>query len=93
MCSTPGVSGAKFLEKSFSTIKQIKKQFPNIPIYVDGGINNDICDTMRDKDVSLSVFGSYLYNNIDNLQETIAMLKKPLIKLNNRKEASKYDIK
>lgn len=80
MCSTPGVSGAKFLENSFSTIEQIRKQFPNIPIYVDGGINNDICDTMRVKDVSLSVFGSYLYNNIDNLQQTITRLKKPLIK-------------
>lgn len=80
MCSTPGVSGAKFLENSFSAIEQIKKNFPNIPIYVDGGINEEICDFMKISDVSLSVFGSYLYNNNDKLNQIITMLKKPLIK-------------
>lgn len=75
MCSTPGVSGAKFLDNSFECIKKIKKLFPNIPIYVDGGINKEICKTMDEYGVSLAVFGSYLYNNINELSEIILSLK------------------
>lgn len=75
MCSTPGVSGAKFLDNSFECIKKIKKLFPNIPIYVDGGINREICMDMDKYGVSIAVLGSYLYNNIDKLSEIVLSLK------------------
>lgn len=75
MCSKPGISGAKFLEDSYKFIEEIKEQFPETAIYVDGGMNDKICEVMCRKGASIAVFGSYLYKNRNNLRETVNILK------------------
>lgn len=60
MCSTPGVSGAEFDERNIERIRLIRKQHPDLPIHVDGGINNERIKWMEDLGVSLCVSGSYL---------------------------------
>lgn len=75
MCSIPGISGAKFLENSYDYIKQIKERFPDIPIYVDGGMNEEIGKFMQKNGINITVLGSYLYKNRDNLQQAISVLK------------------
>lgn len=75
MSSIPGISGAKFIENSYQYIDQVKDIFSKTKIYVDGGINYDIYEKLSE-DVSLVVLGSYLYNNIQNISETINKLKR-----------------
>lgn len=75
MCSIPGVSGAKFIDKSYNYINEIKNEFGELEIYVDGGINYDIYKNLYDS-VSLTVLGSYLYKNSQNIEQTINSLKK-----------------
>ena len=75
MCSTPGISGAKFMENSYRYIEEIRHNFKEIPIFVDGGVNYDVYKKLDNKAVSLIVMGSYLYNNRDNIEQTISNFK------------------
>lgn len=75
MCSTPGVSGAKFIESSIDFVKQVRLYFPGISIYVDGGLDAEKFKYMRGEGISLIVFGSYLYKNRNNLQTVLKELK------------------
>lgn len=74
MCSIPGISGAKFIDSSYEYIEQVKKTFNGIEIYVDGGINYDVYTKLYNN-VSLVVLGSYLYNNRQEIEQTINNLK------------------
>lgn len=74
MCSIPGISGAKFIDRSYQYIEEVKNEFDGIKIYVDGGINYDIYRKISSH-VSLAVLGSYLYNNRKNIAQTINTLK------------------
>lgn len=76
MCSIPGISGAKFIESSIDYVRKIRLYFPGISIYVDGGLDAEKFKYMRCEDVSLTVFGSYLYKNRNNLQTVLKELKK-----------------
>ena len=78
MCSTPGVSGAKFNESSIDYIRKVRLYFPGISIYIDGGLDAEKFKYMRCEDVSLTVFGSYLYKNRNNLQMVLKELKSEL---------------
>lgn len=71
MCSTPGVSGAKFMENSYEFIDEIAENFRGIKIYADGGINYDVYRKINRKTISLIIMGSYLYNNRNNMQYVI----------------------
>lgn len=74
MCSIPGISGAKFIDSSYEYIEQVKDNFNGIEVYVDGGINYDICRKLYSS-VSLVVLGSYLCNNYKDIEQTINNLK------------------
>jgi len=63
MTTTPGKSGGKFQKDSFDRIRKCKEMYPNLPIYVDGGINAEISFILRLLGVSLAVSGSFLVNN------------------------------
>lgn len=60
MCSTPGVSGATFNEKNLDRIQVLRKKYPDLPLHVDGGINQERTQLMENLGVSLCVSGSYL---------------------------------
>lgn len=60
MTVEPGLGGQPFLENSPNRIKEIKKLIKdkNIELEVDGGINNETINKV--KDVDISVVGSYI---------------------------------
>lgn len=63
MTTTPGKSGGTFEQNSFERIRKCKALYPNIPIYVDGGINAEVSFILRLLGVSMAVSGSFLVNN------------------------------
>ncbi len=63
MTTTPGKSGGKFEKTSFDRIRKCKALYPNVPIYVDGGINAEVSFILRLLGVSMAVSGSFLVNN------------------------------
>lgn len=75
-CNTPGMARGNFIEESYNFIEEVKSKFPQIPIYVDGGMNKERLQLMKEKGISVGVIGSYLYSNKNNLQGIIDELKK-----------------
>lgn len=75
MCSEPGVSGAKFIENSYDFIKNVHEKFPNLKINVDGGIDNVRCHKVQELGAELVVSGSYLFNNRNDMNYAVTMLK------------------
>ena len=74
MTTIPGKSGGKFEKSSFDRIRQCKRQYPNIPVYVDGGINAEVSFVLRLLGVSQAVSGSFLVNH-DNVAQALADLR------------------
>ena len=70
MCVEPGAGGRKFIPNSVDRIKEVKELIGNRNIFVevDGGINGETIDKVRDVDIS--VVGSYIINS-DNYSEII----------------------
>ena len=61
MTVEPGLGGQPFLENSPNRIKEIKKLIKdkNIELEVDGGINNQTINKVKDVDINLE----YNFNN------------------------------
>lgn len=74
MTTTPGKSGGTFQKSSFERIRQCKKQYPKLPIFVDGGINAEVSFVLRLLGVSQAVSGSFLVNH-DNIALALADLR------------------
>lgn len=68
MTVEPGLGGQPFLENSPNRIKEIKKLIKdkNIELEVDGGINNQTINKV--KDVDISVVGSYITTSDNPVQ-------------------------
>lgn len=75
MCSEPGVSGAKFSEKNYERIKMIKEKYPNLQLFADGGINDAIAKKMNNLGIQMIVSGSFLANDIGNMEQRVYALK------------------
>lgn len=73
MSVEPGFGGQKFIENTVDRIKQIKEKNKNLLIEVDGGINNETINKVKDI-VDIAVVGSYITNSND-YQEAINNLK------------------
>lgn len=75
MCSQPGVSGAKFNEKNLERIEYLRKNFPHIPIHVDGGLNIDKVRKLKTLGVSVCVLGSYFLaeDNIELINKMVSL--------------------
>jgi ribulose-phosphate 3-epimerase len=74
MMTIPGVSGAKLDPLNFKKIDEINKLFPNLQVFVDGGIEHLNAKILRSKKVDLIVSGSYLAR-AENLSNSILKLK------------------
>lgn len=75
MCSEPGVSGAKFDDKNFERIREVRMKYPSLELQADGGINDSIGEEMGNIGVSMIVSGSYLYGNYENIGNHVYRLK------------------
>ena len=73
MSVEPGFGGQKFIPNSIERIKQIRKKRKDILIEVDGGINKDTIDSVKDI-IDIAVVGSYIVNSTD-YQKAINTLK------------------
>jgi ribulose-phosphate 3-epimerase len=60
MCTTPGESGGKFQKENFQKINQLKYEYPNLSITIDGGVNSEVAFILRLLGVDTIVSGSYL---------------------------------
>lgn len=74
MTTTPGKSGGKFEKTSFDRIRKCKQMYPNLPIYVDGGINAEVSFILRLLGVRQAVSGSFLVNH-QNIAKALADLR------------------
>ena len=75
MCSEPGVSGAKFDAENFKRIEEIKEKYPNLHLFADGGINDEISKKLNSLGVEMIVSGSFLAANIEDIEEKVYTLK------------------
>lgn len=74
MMTTPGVSGGRFDQSHFNTIRQLVRQFPTIEWCVDGGVNHEIAYILRLMGVQSVVIGSYLLNHT-NMGQAIVQIR------------------
>lgn len=74
MTVEPGLGGQPFLEESTTRIKQIKDlvKDKNILLEVDGGINNNTIDKV--KEVDIAVVGSYITKSDDPINQIKSLL-------------------
>lgn len=61
-----GKCGQKFNESALSKVKQVKKLYKDIEIFVDGGINNINAKKVIDSGATTLCMGAYLYNAIES---------------------------
>lgn len=73
MSVEPGFGGQKFISESLTRIKKIRKKRKDIIIEVDGGINKETINDVKDI-VDIAVVGSYITNS-NNYNEAINSLK------------------
>lgn len=70
-----GFSGTPFLPETVEKIKLIHEGFANLPIEVDGGINDQTARIVKEAGATRLVSTSYLYKNIGNIAQIIEELK------------------
>lgn len=73
MSVEPGFGGQKFISESLTKIKKIREKRKDIIIEIDGGINNETINDVKDI-VDIAVVGSYITKN-NNYNEAINSLK------------------
>ena len=70
MSVNPGFGGQKFissvLDKSKELKKLINKHNPNCLIQVDGGVNDENIDSLKEAGVDIVVADSYVFGSINN---------------------------
>ncbi len=77
MSVEPGYGKQKFIENTFTKIDQVNKlrqQYPHIQIEVDGGVNDQNINQLKDHQVDISVVGSFI-TNYEDYQTQINKLK------------------
>jgi pentose-5-phosphate-3-epimerase/CBS domain-containing protein len=74
MCGTPGQSGGQFNEQCIYQIIELRKQYPQLSIHVDGGIDARAMNLLRAFHVDLVVSGSYLAKS-SNIYANICELR------------------
>lgn len=70
-----GFSGQEFMLETVEKIKLIHQNFPDLPIEVDGGINQKTAKIATDAGATRLVSTSFLFNNPDGIASAIESLK------------------
>jgi ribulose-phosphate 3-epimerase len=79
MTVVPGFGAQKFIDRQLDLIKKVRQHISlnklNTKIQIDGGINHTNLKALHEmKIVDLFVVGAFLFNNINNLDETLEKL-------------------
>jgi pentose-5-phosphate-3-epimerase len=72
-----GFQGQGFAEKSLEIVKKLKKEFPNLKIYFDGGINEETIGEIKNAGVDIFCVGSFLTKS-DNFEEDLDFLQQEI---------------
>lgn len=79
MTVEPGLGGQKLIPETISKVKELKEYIDNIgieiDIEVDGGINAENANELKEKGANILVIGTYIINSEDYIK-TIKELKK-----------------
>lgn len=59
----PGLSGQKFQPQVLDKIKFLKKNFPNVIIEIDGGINPETAKICKEAGADILAVGSYIFDD------------------------------
>lgn len=70
----PGKSGQEFQEHILERIKKTKQKFPNVIIEIDGGINKEISQKIKEAGADIAVASSFIFNS-DNPNKSFNELK------------------
>lgn len=70
-----GASGRDFLPETVEKIRLVHENFPDLPIEVDGGINNTTAKLVREAGASRAAVTSYLFNNPGEIADKIRELE------------------
>jgi ribulose-phosphate 3-epimerase len=65
MTVNPGYSGQSFIDSALDKVREIRGVKPDIDIEVDGGVNADTCEMVRDAGANILVSASYLFGSKD----------------------------
>ena len=69
----PGFGGQKFMESAPDRIKAARAILPDLPIEVDGGINDQTAKSAKDAGADVFVAGSYIFGR-DSVAKQVAEL-------------------
>ena len=79
MSVNPGFGGQKFIANVLERAKRLKtlieKHNPNCLIEIDGGVNDQNIDALREAGVNVVVAGSYVFGNKEGYKHAIDSLK------------------
>ena len=73
MTVEPGFGGQKFMPNMMEKVSFLRKQYPELDIEVDGGLNLETTKIAKDAGANMIVAGSYIFNS--NPQEIIKNMK------------------
>lgn len=62
MTVNPGFGGQKFIKSTLNKIKEIRNNYPDIDIEVDGGINDETAKLVKKAGANILVAGSYIFS-------------------------------
>lgn len=71
----PGFYGGKFVPEALEKVKELRNQYPDLDIEVDGGINPETIRLADKAGANLFVAGSFIMES-ENAEEAISALKK-----------------
>ncbi|MCL2621995.1 MAG: hypothetical protein FWD32_03090, partial [Firmicutes bacterium] len=62
MSVVAGKSGQKFIPEVLEKVKQLKEFNPNLVVYVDGGINKENLELVKNSGADVAIIGTAIYN-------------------------------
>jgi ribulose-phosphate 3-epimerase len=74
MSVEPGWGGQSFLEEVLDKVRLLKKQYPDMSVNIDGGVNAESSELAREAGCDYLVSGSFLYKS-DDWEEAVRLLK------------------
>lgn len=74
MAVNPGFAGQQFDQSVLTKISKLRKEFPELPIEVDGGINLETSKQAVEAGATIFIANSYIFKN-QNIKEAIERLQ------------------
>jgi ribulose-phosphate 3-epimerase len=73
MTVNPGFGGQSFLADQLPNIQALRREFPQLALAVDGGLNRDTCLRCRQQGANVFDIGSHLFKPADMAAEITAL--------------------